>query len=199
MRWRNIFHSLLKRLISVFPTSSSSWPAWSQTATRSLATHWPFWISDIVKNMILRLCMLLTNIYTGERRSFTRRSLNSFNRPCFSSNISQNRKPPSGWSLEAVGLFFRAHTFHRAPTPSRNGKLKFIPPVKAAWIPFIFNIYPIYNQSGIEYSAVFKDWCTIIKRAGSWDGGWKLNASMQWFALLLSPTETIRQSLTPWT
>ena len=32
-----------------------------------------------------------------------------------------------------------------------------------------------------------------FKRAGSRDGGWKLNASMQYFALLVSPTETIRQ------
>ena len=76
--------------------------------------------------------------------------------------------------MVAVGLFFRAYTFHRAHMPalSRDGKLKLLPPMKAAKIPIISNIHPIFNESGIEYSAVFKTYWTISrKRAAEMEGG----------------------------
>ena len=76
--------------------------------------------------------------------------------------------------MVAVGLFFRAYTLHRARMPalSRDSKLKLLPPMKAAKIPIISNIHPIFNESGIGYSAVFKTYWTISrKQAAEMEGG----------------------------
>ncbi|ETW82775.1 hypothetical protein HETIRDRAFT_450529 [Heterobasidion irregulare TC 32-1] len=55
--------------------------------------------------------------------------------------------------MVAVGLFFHRT---RMPALSRDGKLKLLPPMKAAKIPTISNIHPIFNESGTEYSVAFK-------------------------------------------